>query len=266
MRRVTYNGSDVWATFRVYGDGYAGYVPSNANYMGNGVIMPIGGYKGTGKTHANELYALARLNGLTDSWAKVAESSKVLRQTGQQPPIDKDKIRKFIEDRFKDKCKDFVEKLITEAAGGEKKVEKNVISTDLLTLFDKVAEQGGFKREKGKGTTIGGYIQKKNATVYLSFFDRDTAKSTSPGSMKFKFEHDAIGVMHELIHLARKSKEDWFDDKELAQAARELLKKMGKTPPEFPEGSKNNYDYSAYWEDILRPFCFPDLDTGVWRK
>jgi hypothetical protein len=42
MRRVTYNGSDVWATFRAYGDGYAGYVPQNARYTGNGGIAPSG--------------------------------------------------------------------------------------------------------------------------------------------------------------------------------------------------------------------------------
>lgn len=39
---VSYNGQNVWAHFRAYGDGYAGYVPNNAAYAGKGLITPIG--------------------------------------------------------------------------------------------------------------------------------------------------------------------------------------------------------------------------------
>jgi hypothetical protein len=40
--RVRYDGKIVWAFFKVYGDGYAGYVPQNARYTGNGGLAPSG--------------------------------------------------------------------------------------------------------------------------------------------------------------------------------------------------------------------------------
>lgn len=41
-RRVMYQGRLDWAFFRAYGDGYSGYVPSTARYIGNGGIAPAG--------------------------------------------------------------------------------------------------------------------------------------------------------------------------------------------------------------------------------
>lgn len=41
-RRVVYQGQPDWAFFRAYGDGYSGYVPRTARYIGNGGIAPAG--------------------------------------------------------------------------------------------------------------------------------------------------------------------------------------------------------------------------------
>ncbi|MFN0141094.1 MAG: RHS repeat domain-containing protein, partial [Pyrinomonadaceae bacterium] len=40
--QVTYNGKKTWAHFKAYGDGYSGYAPSNASYLGNGRLTPAG--------------------------------------------------------------------------------------------------------------------------------------------------------------------------------------------------------------------------------
>jgi len=36
-----YRGQEVWAHYRAYADGYDGYVPSNARYLGRGVLGPV---------------------------------------------------------------------------------------------------------------------------------------------------------------------------------------------------------------------------------
>jgi hypothetical protein len=40
-RQVVYQGQKVWASFQAYADGYSGFVPHNATYIGNGAISPI---------------------------------------------------------------------------------------------------------------------------------------------------------------------------------------------------------------------------------
>ena len=39
---VRYNGVNTVAFWRVYNDGYAGFVPGNAGYLGRGQISPVG--------------------------------------------------------------------------------------------------------------------------------------------------------------------------------------------------------------------------------
>jgi|GEM_PF-1178544 len=41
-RSVVYNGQRTWAFFNAYGDGYQGYVPIGATYIGHGNIGPVG--------------------------------------------------------------------------------------------------------------------------------------------------------------------------------------------------------------------------------
>lgn len=40
-RRVVYQGQETWASFHAYADGYQGYVPSTASYVGDGRISPL---------------------------------------------------------------------------------------------------------------------------------------------------------------------------------------------------------------------------------
>ncbi|MEP6849477.1 MAG: FG-GAP-like repeat-containing protein [Acidobacteriota bacterium] len=83
---VRYNGQNVLAVFRAYGDGYAGYVPNNAKYIGNGLIQPIGVTSGlptigVGGRRVIKDTNLSALNGVT------GKSEAYLKQTLELPKI-----------------------------------------------------------------------------------------------------------------------------------------------------------------------------------
>ncbi|MGH9949055.1 MAG: hypothetical protein ACRD6X_17935 [Pyrinomonadaceae bacterium] len=58
--------ADVWAWFTATADGYSGYIPTNANYIGLGRIDPIGRQQVSNYELNRERQALARLNGIRD--------------------------------------------------------------------------------------------------------------------------------------------------------------------------------------------------------
>lgn len=153
--RVRYNGRDVWAQFSAQADGSAGYVPSNARYIGSGQIEPIGGvenYNVTGRENA----ALARLNGQND-WVRAVEFGQVLSseswQTQQQTQLSDDKMNKSDVAKLRSalanaidkkteqgkKCADFLEKVLKELGRSS--------GTDIMKLFEKIAGKEGFSTD-----------------------------------------------------------------------------------------------------------------------
>ncbi|MGH9948977.1 MAG: hypothetical protein ACRD6X_17540, partial [Pyrinomonadaceae bacterium] len=81
---VRYNGQTVWAWFTATADGYSGYIPTNANYIGGGRIQPVG-YGGPPRFSPSRGNSppdtnIGQLNGVTDL------SERDLLQNAPQPP------------------------------------------------------------------------------------------------------------------------------------------------------------------------------------
>ncbi|MGH9949057.1 MAG: hypothetical protein ACRD6X_17945 [Pyrinomonadaceae bacterium] len=67
---VRYNGQTVWAWFTATADGYSGYIPTNATYIGGGRIQPVG-YGGPPRFSPSRGNSppdtnIGQLNGVTD--------------------------------------------------------------------------------------------------------------------------------------------------------------------------------------------------------
>ncbi|MGH9949731.1 MAG: hypothetical protein ACRD6X_21395, partial [Pyrinomonadaceae bacterium] len=80
---VRYNGQTVWAWFTATADGYSGYIPTNATYIGGGRIQPIG-YGGPPRFSPSRGNSppdtnIGQLNGVTDL------SERDLLQNAPQP-------------------------------------------------------------------------------------------------------------------------------------------------------------------------------------
>jgi hypothetical protein len=140
FQRVRYNGQDTWATYRAYADGYAGYVPNNARYMGSGIVTPIGAsVPGRERRQDTNLSSFNKANNESDlrrlSFADYQRlqdwSLTAISIDSDGVGLIRDMLKQTLEE--KTKCRELVEgmlKLINQAGYS---LDKGI---DLLNIFD----------------------------------------------------------------------------------------------------------------------------------
>src|SRR5690606_30980955 len=132
-----------WAFFTAYADGYSGYVPSNSNYIGGGVIRPVGpsapGVVRRGDTVISNLNGLG-INSETDlANTGVDAFWNSLRNSRNPRERTRGRLRDNLLSNLRYLLREAVERdscasCINEFAGG----------ADLVRLFGLVGGQGGF--------------------------------------------------------------------------------------------------------------------------
>lgn len=262
--RVNYNGQTVWAYFRVYADGYAGYVPNNARYIGSGVISPI--IQGKPRLHRRGDKIpdtdLPKLNNATGEWVN-REGIQVLRNVGvdsywNQPWLKRAGER--ISDEMLDLWRPQIEAVLNKPSCLDfLRNAFNLTAEDLLKVFDLTRVQGGFNfKSSGGGGYAVGDVNSNSATRIA--IQKLPFLMTAPNSANGRADSAyAIGIIiHELIHA---SNGDWND----SFVAQLLHDKDYKAPIEFkgkdkfpntPEGRDELESYSSRWWDlILGKYC-----------
>ncbi|MGH9949683.1 MAG: hypothetical protein ACRD6X_21140, partial [Pyrinomonadaceae bacterium] len=86
---VRYNGQTVWAEFTATSDGYSGYIPRNAAYIGGGRIQPVG-YGGPPRFSPSRGNSppdtnIGQLNGVTDLSERDLLQNAPQQQTRETP-------------------------------------------------------------------------------------------------------------------------------------------------------------------------------------
>lgn len=167
-------------------------------------------------------------------------------------------LRNEVQKLASERCKDFVNQLLTRAGmkGGD-----TAVTTNLATLFNLVASQGGFafarQSSGGRGySSAGGAVGgAENAQVLIS-------ADLNVGSAAFRNRELGRAALAELTHVAGSKPSYYasgaFSDVALAGVAYQLSRDLGKNylPPPTIDPSKDVYGaYSNYYHGILNGFC-----------
>jgi hypothetical protein len=174
------------------------------------------------------------------------------------PYVD-DLRRRFTNIVKNPKCADFIKDLINRTATVDNPAEFD----DAMTGFNLIHSQEGFiygdtiKKAYGfDGHTIHGSISKGNAQIEFAlprkWLGPDNPKAIA-GFVENQLAKQAVGALHELLHLAGKK---WFDDFALAKSVAAM---RGEKPPDY--SGMNTRDAvrtaSEYWDKALQLACEP---------
>lgn len=238
-RSVVYQGQRTWAFFNAYADGYQGYVPSTARYIGGGNISPVNGLRpifgGHGFRHTDT--NLGRLNGArnneevlgrTPRYTEIAALGNVpglfagQGQTSPRPltPEEIDEQRrllvKTLENPNAPLCKPFMAALLDEI--GRLPGSVPAFSNDPLAIFNKIASIPGamvVEADQRWMGTAAGSAGAGTATYRLNL-----------ENMKTMWTAGASRI-HELTHAAAGSAYPVYSHLQMNRAAFNVLDKMG---------------------------------------
>lgn len=250
QERVVYNGKEVWGYYRAFADGYSGLVPSNARYIGGGMIQPIrsGPPQIIGPNAPPRLpdTDLAKKNGASGEIIK-KEGIVVLKFTGSDAFWVKQQYER-IEDSLLDSWRVLVDKeLNDDRCKNFLREYLGIDADDLLKTFDLTRVQQGISWKPGNG---GENLRPVNDSFGAWI---GVAKPVIAGNY-----NATIGiVIHELVHAFT-----GLNDSSLA----EILHNKGKKSPfefkgkdKFPdtvEGRRALEGWSSmWWGEILGQYC-----------
>jgi hypothetical protein len=251
---VRYNGVLAIAYYTVYEDGYAGYVPNNARYKGNGLIEPSNITKGKPKLITKPRTSprdtnISKLNGVSGS-AETDLGLSADKYPWYLPNYKLDEnetknIRKNVSELLGGEgCATFIKNLLEVASlvnkpnslGGNTP-PNTIVSSDVLGIFDTVNAMGGFMRAPlGGVSSIRGNFSDGDATVWLG--GRSIATGLPANAIKVFEIGEAQITIHELLHFN-------FDDDALANAVA-FIKGESRT---------KGMSTSTYWNNELKAHC-----------
>lgn len=252
---VVYQGRREWASFRAFGDGYHGYVPHHAKYMGNGYFAPFGAFARNSPPRLEDRSQefdtnFAELNGATGERLLARRDDWLMQDiTGKE----KETLIRDIQDlTARPACKKFLEGLFK--AFDKVSSDEPPVASDILGVFDMIDDQEGFVRvnpEKLKGK--GGYFSTVAGTV------ADGTASILLNGKGGSYSVDLVSMIHEAFHQAGRR----YDDRRMAQAVYQYrldqkLTVMGIH--HLPEDANDEWANSAYWGKYLAAACSPEFN------
>ena len=252
-RSVIYQGRRTSAIFRAYADGYQGYVPVTAGYVGTGYFVP----------HTNSPPRLERREEGFDTNFAALNGATGERQLGRIPDWNLQDItgaekQKFVNDIreivSKPACNDFFKELFSVLK--ELHPNEPPAADDMLSMLDVVNSQEGFVRvgnsrkllskESGYYSTVSGSSYRRNAAALIN----------SAGGVALQ---DVLSILHEVMHVAGRG----YNDRALAEAAFQGRKHQGLLTTgvhQLPEDATNVDANSRYWNKYLVTACNPELN------
>lgn len=253
---VIYKGRRDWASFRAYGDGYQGYVPHHAAYMGNGYFEPMGTYARSGRPTLKQPGSghdtnFAELNGATGERLLGRNPEWQLRDmTAAEQETFMKEIKGIVE---KPNCKKFLEGLFR--ALNTLQPQNPPIASSILEVFDIVDSQEGLMivgnpeklrdPKRGYYSTVAGSTYTGNASLLIN----------TKGGVHTQ---DLLSAIHEAFHEAGL----YTGDRAMAEAVFQYRKDEGLPLygiHQLPSDPRDVWANSAYWDRYLSQACNPDL-------
>jgi hypothetical protein len=265
--RVTYQGERVWAFFQGFADGYSGYVPSTAHYIGGGRLAPASGggmpRLGSSTSGSSRDTDLNRLNGGSHPEDDLRYSRNDIFQS-PQTTWDPIPARNLLPEVFhlldNNRCFTFISNLLNVARQLTGRQPYTYDAYELATTIATRQQDGGISFYEGDGGgEVGGDIF--SGTVRVNIFLRQQRPGTGgPGVQAYY----ALVALHEFIHAAAGA--DQYDapiysDYLLAEAA-----KIYTGAPGFPslpaprtreEQNELRSKMGDYWDNQLWDYCNP---------
>ncbi|MDQ3804374.1 MAG: hypothetical protein M3416_11150, partial [Acidobacteriota bacterium] len=249
---VVYRDQRTLAVFRAFADGYQGFVPMTAGWVGNGYFAPLtGGPPRLERREEGFDTNFALLNGATGERLLGRTPDWFLQDiTGAEKRKFVNEIRSIVS---KPACKKFFEALFT--ALKNQNGNDPPVADDILGLLDIIDSQEGFVRVGNSGklkldglyiSTVSGSPYRGNAAVLLN----------SIGGVALQ---DFLGVLHEAMHLSARV----ADDRRMAEAVFQSRKDQGLPTTgvhRLPEDKNNALANSQYWDKYFHSACNPEFN------
>jgi YD repeat-containing protein len=238
-------------SFGAFADGYSGYMPADARYVGHGIAL------------SNQA-----AGGSLDELAGVVS----LEQNPQNPvkTIAVEDLRSNVEKllRFKNanrklSCGEAVQQLLDKAAEMFPKW-KGQNSKSFMEAFDRIASQGNYVAElfpemsHAGGTVDGDAFASLDpghgaqpAKVYLHPFQYFHKPNNAMAQL-----HYAFTALHETFHLAARG---GYTDEDMARVVFALTGKKGLPS----DSTKDQMPWSNYWDDYLQQHCMPNYLSDI---
>ncbi len=268
---VVYNGRKTFAFFQAFGDGYGGFVPFNAKYVGKGLVAPIGGWlkdsKGNvaGKILRNDTN-LSALNKSTNNERDLANLSFDIYMSLQEPKtlysVTKEETN-FLETEFEKlfvenkKCSELISQML-EIAGGS--------SNSFMDRFrERVAN--GITRIKDDNKGIGAWTSGTLSDPLLTLYNHGYYMNNPTA-----INNQLLSIIHEIFHIP--SSGSYLNHAGMGLVAISAAQKLGLTiPTEIPkredysgEGADSRYsgDLLNVFTNLLKEYCSnrPKLRSG----
>jgi hypothetical protein len=261
---VTSQGERVLAYFQAYADGYAGFVPRNTRYIGNGALAfsrldrPI--LLGRGQQRYPNDTNLAPLNGGSGSIRN--EGIEVLKNIGVDAfwAIDRrvDKWwtwtksninRERIDNSDLDRFRSLMNRMLSTKRCGDFLKSIGIEPERVLRAFDLTRVQGGFGwGADGYGGLAGGDVDENSMGGMIDI--------RREAQMRFQVET----FIHESIHT------DGPDDNKMSK----MFEERGLYPPNNPmiKYHPGNMSLNSLaWGSILSKYCMPtEKEMATWLK
>ena len=272
---VRYGGKSVLATYTVTDDGFAGYIPSNATYSGNGFLQRQASTGPPSFSKPNKLRDtdLGHLNNLNHEDANLERDLGNARNYMPWLVPNRSLLTSEVVNLRSDvatllgrgKCAEYIADLLRIAstiispstATKGNFIPDRLVNGDILGLFDQVNGMGGFRASPMSGlNSIRGTIVNGDATVYLVDGRRSlppvgeplsdvrgkviTGEESILRSMQGAAVERAVTAIHELLHFN-------FSDNSLATA----VAVKNKTKPTYNGMGEASKD----WGNDLRNYC-----------
>jgi YD repeat-containing protein len=237
--------------FRAYADGYYGFVLAGATYMGNGYFIAPRGWD-------NEEQFLDR------------ETDRSLLRDHPQNPVrltsdEVDVLRQDLQG-LSPKCKNFLASVISElgrlpySSTSSSFGSIRPFSTDIGTIFEEIAKNGGFYLADLRGKAYA----ETNPKSFTTLLDLKLFPAPSRGG-SFASLQRGIQLAHELVHIAA-GRDFAYSHDQMATAARNVslafeFKNVWKLPlrsdfPATPEGSSTyGTAMSNYFDGLVAKAC-----------
>ncbi|MFN2491622.1 MAG: hypothetical protein ABR501_01900, partial [Pyrinomonadaceae bacterium] len=265
-RSVVYQGQRTWAFFNAYGDGYQGFVPLGARYIGNGGIAPIGsggfptlGHAGSWPDTRGDTN-LGLLNGARHPEEDLGRTTQTFfnhPQNTSRTPLTSREVDNLLSDLKNllgnEDCASFIQSALEQLKTDTGRSQHG--TTDILKLFDAVKAGNGFdyrtmKDAQARGGGGPGYASISiNANLSWS--------RMSSGAR-------GLIIIHELFHVAG------YGHEAMARATYNMGESFDKSwkawNGEFPDpndplfqGPKGNAEldgaYSGFFKNVLDQHC-----------
>jgi hypothetical protein len=280
-RQVTYKGVKQFAYFRAYADGYSGFIPQNATYLGSGAIssnkldLPILLQKGQSR-YPNDTN-LVSLNGASGSLS--GEGIAVLNNTGidafwnlnmHEFPFIRNITRERISDNSLKTYRDLMERTLATDKCSKFLQKLGIDPNAILKAFDLTRIQGGYSFDN---IGYGGLTSNDNNDYRGAGIQINKRHNVSFSTGDLFLLREGINVfLHETIHALG------FDDNNMAKLMQEKglfndpegpNKRRYHPRSEFPEGAiygQSQMSANSFaWGSVFGNNCTPtEAEVKKW--